>query len=208
MTDQTPNLQAEPTRKKGLRWKIIGGVAGLLVVTAAIAGIAAVNITAAAEEDAKASASASRSAAARRVEVTQSAEASQKAAVAKAKADLDRSTEKLFAGLQADAQEQKDMEAAGWTYVSDHLYYVRTPSGSVDCGTTYRCAGFSVVSQNPNGCPGGIYLEASFLTNDDVSVGHDGQYTGALGAGQQAVFKLYDRSGAGQLVDVTSMRCR
>jgi hypothetical protein len=201
MTD--PNLQSELLRKRTLKRKIIGGGAGALVVIAAIAGITAVNMNTAAEE---AKASASRSAEARRVEITQSAEASRQASLAQAKAELDRSTQKLLAGLQADAQEQKAMEAEGWTYVSDHLYYSMAPKGSVYCGSM-ACAQLSVVSQNPDGCPGGIYLEASFLTTDNVSVGRDSEYTAALKQGQQAAFKLYDRSGAGKLIDVTSMRC-
>ncbi len=107
---------------------------------------------------------------------------------------------------RAESSEQNGMKDKGWSYVSDHLYYIIDPASTVSCGST-PCAGFSVVSLAPSGCPGGILLEASFLASGNVSVGHGSSITAALTEGQQAVFKLYDYSRSGTGVRVTSMRC-
>ncbi len=182
-----------PNKKRKLGWGWIMGIALLgLVMIGAVIGI--VNIPT--QPSSAASSTPSRTTTRRTISPEEQAQ-------------INAQNKAIADGNAVDSaayNEQKSMTDKGWSYMSDHLYYTIAPAGSVTCGTT-RCAGFSVVSLAPSGCPGGILLEASFLASGNVSVGQGSSITAALTEGQQAVFKLYDYSRSGTGVQVTSMRC-
>lgn len=207
MTDQDQGIQPEPRRKAGRWWKVLIAIVGVLTIGGGVIGAIAISTNAAAVEvEALASASAS-------AENSRSAEAANNAALEKAKAkrDLDRSTKELAAAMEraianAAKEDRVAAEAAGWTYVSDYLYYAKLEG--YQCSSRYRCVGMIVTNiKQPDGCPRGMGVSVSFLSPNDVSVYNSSRSTGTLHLGDQAELEFSDLSGQGSAFRVDSIRC-
>lgn len=199
MTFQQPDMQQflQPKKRRGFWWKVPLIVLGSLIVL--LIALGSIGIALGTQNTGDQT-------------VTQDDTAdTQAAAQASAQAELERSTKEFAeAGEKAvrDAQRKmdQDMRAQGWEPMGDMLYFAVAPSDQVDCGTI-PCSGFSVVSQLPDGCPNGIYLQASFLAEGRVSVGDASEITAPLTQGQTAVFKLHDTSYSATSIEVTKMNC-
>lgn len=131
---------------------------------------------------------------------------------AEAKASFDASLDKLATGVavaleEAASKDRTAMEAEGWTYGADYLYYAE-PEGTYQCSGQYACVQFNVATTKlPNGCPRGISTSVSFFTSDDVSVYSSVRTTGRLDSGQQAALEFKDLSGQGSSYRIDSMKC-
>lgn len=183
--------------KSGLWWKILllfGSGFLVLVVVLTIAASGSVNNELDKSKAAAANASARAS------------------SQAEAQARLNAATD-AFASAAAQAVEDaaaKDrtaMEAANWNYVDDYLYYADAPEGT-PCSGTHTCDIIIVTTTAlPDGCPGGIGVRGSFLTDSGLSVYDSARTTGALHTNEQAQLEFTDFSDNGSTFRVDSMSC-
>lgn len=184
-------------RKSGLWWKILLivlgsitlGIVGLLVLGLVLTGIGSSQPNTAASQSA----------------------AAQKKAESKKK--LEDSADELASGIakaieKAAAEDRAAMEAQGWTYAADYLYYVTPDLNTYVCSTRQACVPMTVATTMlPDGCPKGISVNVSFFNNNDVSVYSSVRTTGRLDSGQQAALEFTDLSEQGSSFRVDSMKC-
>lgn len=184
--------------KRGLWWKIILIVFGAIILAFVGLVILGVVVSSVVSSQPKAEANSSVSA--------------QKKTQAQAQASFDASLDKLATGVaealeEAASKDRTAMEAEGWTYVADYLYYAE-PEGTYQCSSRHTCVQMNVATTKlPNGCPRGISVNISFFTADDVSVYNTVRNTGRLDSGQQAALEFSDLSDQGASYRVDSMKC-
>lgn len=97
------------------------------------------------------------------------------------------------------------MEAQGWTLFSGDFYYQYADKSEYSCGY-YGCLVAHVTTMAPNGCPGGLYVEAT-IQRGAANVGRTSAVTGTLSKGQDAIVKLTDTTGQGDQIGLTGIRC-
>lgn len=181
--------------KKGRWWKVILIILGSIF--AAIVAFFVIALIAIAIWGTDTNSTAASSAAAQKVE-------SQK--------KLDNSIKELSQGIdkavaEAAAKDRTAMEAAGWTYFSDYMYYAE-PAGGYQCSGSFGCAQMNVTTTKlPNGCSRGIGISVSFFNDSDVSVNTSSRTTGLLNSGEQAALEFIDTSRQGTSYRVDSMKC-
>ncbi|GHG61351.1 hypothetical protein GCM10012320_36200 [Sinomonas cellulolyticus] len=201
-------MPAEPDPHRTRKGHRTAAVIGILLAAAVVAGVGAVmwsENSAAAVAQAQAAASASQVAAA-----NASASASAKASALAAAEALQEEQALASASAQAEADQQasvkSQMEAQGWHQASGYNYYRWEDHSNFRCGTL-QCSYVLVVSEAPEGCTGGFYVEAS-IERGRMSVGMANGVTAALPRGKIAAVKLEDTSGTGdgngfQLTQIT-----
>ena len=97
------------------------------------------------------------------------------------------------------------MEAQGWTQFSGDFYYQYAGPSEFSCGY-FNCIVVHVTTMAANGCPGGLYVEAT-VDMGDATVGRANSITAALPQGKDAIVKLQDTTGHGDKLALTELRC-
>jgi cytoskeletal protein RodZ len=97
------------------------------------------------------------------------------------------------------------MEAQGWTQFSGAFYYQYADPSEFSCGY-FQCIVVHVTTMAENGCPGGLYVEAT-VDMGSATVGRANSITAALTKGKDAIVKLQDNTGQGDKIGVTDIHC-
>lgn len=204
-----PKVQQGPRPRNRKRNLIIASIAASLLALGG-AGIWAANISAqeaeqrtvaaAASASAEASAQASTAAAAKKAAEDAAFFASERARMATEKAAQAQEVEQL-----RSESERKQMEAQGWTFAGNQMYFQYLDNSKFTCGS-WKCTYLGVVSMALNGCPGGIYVAVS-IDRGKSSIGSTNEITAGLPKGKIAQVKLEDTSNQGDGFQITKMNC-
>jgi uncharacterized membrane protein YhaH (DUF805 family) len=103
--------------------------------------------------------------------------------------------------------ERADMQAKGWVWFKDQLYFAWIPVQELKCPMNTRCSQMKVVSMATDGCRGGIYVDAS-LDRNGLSTGHTTGYSSGLPQGMGALVTLtLPNSADADGITMLDMRC-
>lgn len=128
---------------------------------------------------------------------------------AKRHAEIQRKREQADAELAAAAaataaRHTADMYDIGWSEFAPGLYYSWVDSEESTCDL-FECLYVIVLAEE--GCPEGLYVEASVLAGD-LSVGFSNGVTAGLPVQGQAQLRLDDPYGEGHSFRMTDIHCR
>jgi hypothetical protein len=114
--------------------------------------------------------------------------------------------DQLRAELDRSHQESENQRYAdlGYESVGDGVYFAWSDSADFSCGR-YDCIAFSVIA--PDGCPGGMYLEAAIMRGSTQVAWTNETFTG-LGRGDSASGFFEDIYGQGDSFRLTEVNCR
>lgn len=215
------DIEADDVSPAPSKNRLLLGVS--LLITLVILVVSAVSVSMQASvADAKAEASASRAsvAAVSRAKAAAAASASASASV-RAEADRqakalqarrDAEASKLAAASQAAAATARASAAArdelvseGWAEGPDGVFYKWVPIEELKCSAYQRCTQLKVTA--PDGCPNGVSVDASELTQGTVT-GSSSGYSPGFVAGQNALVTLNTNDDKVDGVTIKKMTCR
>lgn len=180
--------------------------ASVFVAGIAIGGLALISQRAGARASAEEASSSAAAAADQRASASAAASRRAIAAAAAARAERQRIQDQLDAETAANAEQDAAMIASGpWQVVeTGHVYFRFADDEEFTCGQ-WDCTVVVVVTKD--GCPNGVYVEASVLQGETV-VGLANGTIGALLAREVGTTMLEDISGSGDTFRVSKVKCR
>ncbi|QYF88455.1 hypothetical protein [Arthrobacter sp. PAMC25284] len=110
---------------------------------------------------------------------------------------------KAQTAVQDDIKAQ--MADQGWTHFSGDIYYQYADTSEFTCGY-FRCTMVHVTTLAENGCPGGLYVEAT-VDKGTMNIGRTNDVTAALPRAKDAIVKLTDTTGQADAISLTDVRC-